>query len=67
MDIHDTKRVHLRGAPGIQSNVPAIYPFTLPPNITPSHSPGTLPSPPPCPSPPPGRRFPPTPGGTVAK
>ena len=24
-----------------------------------------LPSPPPCPSPPKGRRFPPTPGGTV--
>ena len=42
MDIHDTKRVHLCGAPSIQSNVPAIYPIPLPPNITPSHNPGTL-------------------------
>ena len=31
-----------RRAPGIQINVPAIYPNALPPNATPSSSPGTL-------------------------
>ena len=31
-----------RRAPGIQINVPAIYPNALPPNITPSSIPGTL-------------------------
>ena len=30
------------GAPSIQTNVPAIYHNALPPNITPSSSPGTL-------------------------
>ena len=33
---------HTRRAPGIQINVPAIYPNALPPNITPSSSPGYL-------------------------
>ena len=31
-----------RRAPGIQTNVPAIYPNALPPNINPSSSPGYL-------------------------
>ena len=30
------------GTPGIQINIPAIYPNALPLNITPSSSPGTL-------------------------
>ena len=33
---------HMPGAPSIQINVPAIYHNALPPNITPSSSPGTL-------------------------
>ena len=34
--------VHARCVPGIQINVPAIYPDALPANITPSSIPGTL-------------------------
>ena len=36
-------RVRVPGAPGIQTNVPAIYPNAFPPNIAPSSSPGYLP------------------------
>ena len=39
---HRLKRLRLPGAPSIQINVPAIYPNALPPNNTPSSSPGTL-------------------------
>ena len=37
-----SRRVRLPGAPSIQINVPAIYHNALPPNTTPSSSPGTL-------------------------
>ena len=40
--IKPTKRVCLPCAAIIQMNVPAIYHNALPPNITPSSSPGTL-------------------------
>ena len=38
----DTEGTFARGAPSIQINGPAIYPNALPPNITPSSSPGYL-------------------------
>ena len=40
--IEGTFARHAPGAPSIQMNVPAIYHNALPPNITPSSSPGTL-------------------------